>query len=116
MTSLLATGLTDAEVAQRVAEGKVNDVPCRATRSVADIVRANVFTPINAILGVLFAIVLATGSVINGLFGVLIIANSFIGTVRELRAKQTLDKLAIVGQANPWCAAQTGHANSCPTR
>src|ERR1700733_81872 len=81
MTSSLATGLTDGEVAQRVAEGKANDVPSRATRSVADIVRANVFTPINAILGVLFAIVLATGSVINGLFGVLIIANSFIGTV-----------------------------------
>lgn len=88
MTSSLATGLTDAEVAQRVAERKV-------------IVRANVFTPINAILGVLFAIVLATGSVINGLFGVLIIANSFIGMVQELRAKQTLDKLAIVGQAKP---------------
>ena len=53
-------GLTDAEVAQRIADGRVNDVPSRATRSVADIVRANVFTRINAILAVLFAIVLAT--------------------------------------------------------
>jgi cation-transporting ATPase E len=114
MTSSLATGLTDAEVAQRVAERKVNDVPSRATRSVADIVRANVFTPINAILGVLFAIVLATGSVINGLFGVLIIANSFIGTVQELRAKQTLDKLAIVGQAKPLVRRTNGTRELLP--
>ena len=97
----LAVGLTDAEVARRVAEGKTNDVPTRAARSVSDIVRANVFTRINAILGVLFVIVLATGSLINGLFGLLIIANSGIGIVQELRAKQTLDKLAIVGQAKP---------------
>lgn len=114
MTSSLATGLTDAEVAQRVTEGKANDVPTRATRSVADIVRANVFTPINAILGVLFAIVLATGSVINGLFGVLIIANSFIGTVQELRAKQTLDKLAIVGQAKPLVRRTNGTRELLP--
>src|ERR1700730_18474797 len=97
----LAVGLTDAEVARRVAEGKTNDVPTRAARSVSEIVRANVFTRINAILGVLFVIVLATGSLINGLFGLLIIANSGIGIVQELRAKQTLDKLAIVGQAKP---------------
>ena len=63
--------------------------------------RANVFTRINAILGVLLIIVLSTGSVINGAFGLLIIANSAIGIIQELRAKQTLDKLAIVGQAKP---------------
>src|SRR5947209_12922791 len=101
MTLAHARGLTDAEVAQRVAEGRSNAVPERATRSIAAIVRANVFTRINAILGVLLVIVLATGSVINGLFGLLIIANSVIGMVQEIRAKQTLDKLAIVGQAKP---------------
>ncbi|WP_414685309.1 cation-translocating P-type ATPase [Mycobacterium sp.] len=97
----MAAGLTDAQVAQRVAEGKTNDVPTRAARSVSEIVRANVFTRINAILGVLLLIVLATGSLINGLFGLLIIANSGIGIIQELRAKQTLDKLAIVGLARP---------------
>ncbi len=101
MTTVIATGLSDAEVAQRVAEGKTNDVPTRAARSVSEIVRANVFTRINAILGVLLIIVLSTGSVINGAFGLLIIANSAIGIIQELRAKQTLDKLAIVGQAKP---------------
>jgi cation-transporting ATPase E len=115
MTASLATGLTDAEVSQRVADGKVNDVPVRATRSVADIVRANVFTRINAILGVLFAIVLATGSLINGLFGLLIVANSVIGMVQELRAKQTLDRLAIVGQAKPLVRRANGTRELSPT-
>ncbi|MCV7411334.1 magnesium-transporting ATPase [Mycobacterium florentinum] len=114
--SLAATsGLTDAEVAQRVAEGNSNAVPVRAARSTADIVRANVFTRINAILGVLLAIVLATGSAINGLFGLLIIANSVIGIVQEVRAKQTLDALAIVGQAKPLVRRQSGTATLLPS-
>jgi cation-transporting P-type ATPase E len=114
MTLSLAAGLTDAEVAQRVAEGKTNDVPTRASRSVTDIVRANVFTRINAILGVLLVIVLVTGSLINGLFGLLIIANSIVGIVQELRAKQTLDKLAIVGQAKPLVRREGGTRELMP--
>ncbi|MGN7779417.1 cation-translocating P-type ATPase [Mycolicibacterium sp. 22603] len=113
MTAII-TGLSDAEVAQRVAEGKTNDVPTRAARSVSEIVRANVFTRINAILGVLFAIVVATGSLINGLFGLLIVANSAIGIIQELRAKQTLDKLAIVGQAKPMVRRQSGTRSVAP--
>lgn len=108
MTLAATTGLTDAEVAQRVADGKSNAVRERATRSIPDIVRANVFTRINAILGVLLLIVLATGSLINGMFGLLIIANSVVGMVQEIRAKQTLDKLAIVGQAKPLVRRQSG--------
>jgi cation-transporting ATPase E len=97
----VSTGLTAAQVSRRVADGQTNDVPGRASRSVKEIVRANVFTRINAILGVLLIIVLATGSVIDGMFGLLIIANSAIGVIQEVRAKQTLDKLAIVSQAKP---------------
>ena len=114
MTVAIAAGLSDAEVAARVAAGKTNDVPSRASRSVADIVRANVFTRINAILGVLLAIVLATGSLINGLFGLLIIANSGIGIIQELRAKKTLDSLAIIGQAKPRVRRQSGTADLAP--
>ncbi|MCX8556170.1 HAD-IC family P-type ATPase [Mycolicibacterium mucogenicum] len=102
------SGLSDDEVAQRVAAGHTNDVPTRAARSVSEIIRANVFTRINAILGTLFLIVLATGSVINGLFGLLIVANSAIGIIQELRAKQTLDRLAIVGQAKPLVRRRSG--------
>ena len=46
-------GLAAAEVAERVARGEVNDVPDRASRSIGEIVRANVFTRFNAIIGVL---------------------------------------------------------------
>ncbi|MBX7433858.1 HAD-IC family P-type ATPase [Mycobacterium sp. Y57] len=108
MTTSVAAGLSDPQVEQRVAEGKTNDVPTRAARSVSEIVRGNVFTRINAILGVLFVIVLSTGSVINGAFGLLIIANSAIGIIQELRAKHTLDKLAIVGQAKPVVRRRSG--------
>jgi len=94
-------GLTTAQVAERVAAGQVNELPDRSGRSVLDIVRANIFTRINALLGVLFALVLFTGSLVNGLFGLIIIANSGIGIIQEIRAKRTLDKLAIVGQAKP---------------
>ncbi|GAA5075007.1 HAD-IC family P-type ATPase [Nocardia iowensis] len=96
-----ATGLTTAEVEQRRRDGLSNDVPDRASRSVRDIIRANVFTRINAILGVLFILVLATGSIIDGMFGLLIVANSAVGIIQEVRAKRTLDQLAIVSQAKP---------------
>lgn len=115
MTTINLTGLTEAEVAQRVADGKSNDVPTRAARSVSEIVRANVFTRINAILGVLFLIVLSTGSLINGAFGLLIIANSAIGIIQEIRAKQTLDKLAIVGQAKPTVRRASGRRDVLPS-
>src|SRR5690606_28019756 len=52
-------------------------------------------------LGVLFVLVMATGSVIDGMFGLLIVANSAVGIIQEVRAKRTLDRLAIVGQARP---------------
>ncbi|MGI9124630.1 MAG: HAD-IC family P-type ATPase, partial [Mycobacterium sp.] len=112
----MTTGLSDAEVAARIAEGKANDVPSRASRSVGDIIKSNVFTRINAILGVLLAIVLATGSLINGLFGLLIIANSAIGIIQELRAKKTLDDLAIIGQAKPTVRRQSGTKDLPPNQ
>src|SRR5271168_1087945 len=115
MTGSRAIGLTAAEVARRVADGRINEVPSRATRSVADIVRANVFTRINAILAVLFAIVLATGSLVNGLFGLLIILNSVIGVIQELRAKLTLDRLSIVGQVKPLVRRADGTRELSPS-
>ncbi|WP_084729661.1 cation-translocating P-type ATPase [Streptacidiphilus neutrinimicus] len=103
MTSTLPTltGLTDAEVAQRVAAGQVNDVPLRSSRSTAEIVRANVFTRFNAIIGSLFVVILVVGPIQDGLFGFIIVANTGIGIVQELRAKQTLDNLAVIGEAKP---------------
>ncbi|MFI9275101.1 HAD-IC family P-type ATPase [Kitasatospora sp. NPDC052896] len=94
-------GLSSAEVAERVARGQVNDVPVRSSRSVAEIVRANVFTRFNAIIGVLFAIILVVGPIQDGLFGLVIVANTAIGIVQEIRAKRTLDSLALIGEARP---------------
>ncbi|RVW10802.1 HAD family hydrolase [Prescottella agglutinans] len=111
----IENGLTADEVAQRVANGQTNDVPDRASRSVKDIVRANVFTRINAILGVLLIIVLSTGSIIDGMFGLLIIANSGIGIIQEIRAKRTLDQLAIVSQAKPMVRRDGASAAVAPS-
>ncbi|MDH6126240.1 HAD-IC family P-type ATPase [Kitasatospora sp. GP82] len=94
-------GLTAAQVAERVARGEVNDVPVRSSRSVREIVRANVLTRFNAIIGIMFGIILVVGPIQDGLFGLVIVANTGIGIVQELRAKKTLDGLALIGEAKP---------------
>jgi cation-transporting ATPase E len=94
-------GLTAGEVADRIRRGETNDLPPRSGRTTWDIVKANVFTRINFLLMVLFVMVLSTGSIVNALFGFLIIINSGIGIVQELRAKRTLDELAVVGEGKP---------------
>ncbi|MEW2570812.1 HAD-IC family P-type ATPase [Streptomyces sp. NPDC047070] len=96
-----AKGLTAAEVAERVARGEVNDVPVRSSRSTADIVRANVFTRFNAIIGVLWLIMLFVAPFQDSLFGYVILANTGIGIIQELRAKKTLDSLAVIGESRP---------------
>ncbi|HUP74021.1 MAG TPA: cation-translocating P-type ATPase [Acidimicrobiales bacterium] len=90
------TGLTAAEVADRVARGLDNAIPSAPTRTIGQIIRANVITPINAVIGVLAAMVIAAGSPKDALFGGVIIANSIIGVVQELRAKRVLDQLSVV--------------------
>ncbi len=94
-------GLSPAEVAERISRGEVNELPPRSGRTTWDIVKANVFTRINFLLMVLFVMVLSTGSIVNALFGFLIIINSGIGLIQELRAKRTLDNLAVVGEGKP---------------
>ncbi|WP_344524347.1 HAD-IC family P-type ATPase [Streptomyces albiaxialis] len=94
-------GLSATEVAERVARGEVNDIPVRSSRSTADIVRANVFTRFNAIIGILFLIILVVGPIQDGLFGFVIVANTGIGIIQELRAKRTLDNLAVIGESRP---------------
>ncbi|MEV7244005.1 HAD-IC family P-type ATPase [Streptomyces sp. NPDC093248] len=96
-----SAGLTRAEVAERVARGEVNDVPVRSSRSMGEIVRANVFTRFNAIIGVLWLIMLFVAPIQDSLFGFVILANTGIGIVQEWRAKQTLDSLAVIGEARP---------------
>ncbi|MDR1431360.1 MAG: HAD-IC family P-type ATPase, partial [Propionibacteriaceae bacterium] len=94
-------GLSAAEVDERIAAGQTNALPPRSGRTTWDIVKANVFTRINFLLLVLFVMVLSTGSLVNALFGFLIIINSGIGISQELKAKRTLDSLAVIGEGRP---------------
>ncbi|HTR69391.1 MAG TPA: HAD-IC family P-type ATPase [Mycobacteriales bacterium] len=94
-----ARPLTDGEVAQRVAAGQVNRVDSRTSRTLGEIVRANVVTPFNGLLFTLFVVVAATGRWQNALFGLVIVANSAIGIIQELRAKRMLDRLALLNRA-----------------
>jgi len=90
------TGLTEAEVAERRSRGLVNVTTASTKRTVAGIVRANVLTRFNAILGTLLVVVLAIGDYRDALFGIVLVSNALIGIVQELRAKRTLDRLELV--------------------
>jgi hypothetical protein len=97
--STALTGLSQAEVRKRVLAGQVNTPPTAPGRTVGQILRANVLTRFNAILGILFVVVLIVGPPQDALFGVVLAVNTGIGVAQELRAKRALDKLAILTAA-----------------
>ncbi|MBX7444551.1 MULTISPECIES: HAD-IC family P-type ATPase [unclassified Arthrobacter] len=92
-------GLSTAEVLERTHSGQVNSVPAATSRSVWDIVRANVFTLFNAIVGGSFLLLLVLGQWRDALFGLSAISNALIGIIQEYRAKRSLDQLAILHAA-----------------
>ncbi|HEY4868877.1 MAG TPA: HAD-IC family P-type ATPase [Candidatus Dormibacteraeota bacterium] len=89
-------GLTAAEVATRVARGQTNASGERTSRSLGEILRANILTRFNFILGTLLVAILAVGQIQDALFGIVLVSNSLIGIVQEIRAKRTLDQLAVL--------------------
>jgi len=91
-----SAGLSSAQVAERRSRGLTNAGGERTSRSVADILRANILTRFNLILGVLLAVILAVGQPQDALFGIVLVANALIGIGQELRAKRTLDRLAVL--------------------
>ncbi len=93
---LADTGLSSAQVAERVSAGQINDPGRQPTRTFAQIARANVLTRFNAILGGLFVVIVIVGPLQDGLFGLVLVANSGIGIIQELRAKRTLDRLSVL--------------------
>jgi cation-transporting ATPase E len=96
VTQTPAAGLTSAQVAERRSRGLGNTGGERVSRSVAEILRANILTRFNFILGVLLAVILAVGEPQDALFGIVLVANALIGIAQELRAKATLDQLAVL--------------------
>ncbi len=89
-------GLDDAEVADLARRGLSNRASTQTSRSFGAIVRANVFTRFNAILGALLAVILTVGPIQDALFGFVLVINVAIGIVQEWRAKRTLDQLSLL--------------------
>ncbi|GAA4218677.1 HAD-IC family P-type ATPase [Actinocatenispora rupis] len=98
MTTDLAVGLSDAEVARRRAAGEGNVRPDPTGRTVAQIVRANVVTLFNVLLGSLAVLMLVVGPWQDALFGLTVVANTGIGIVQELRARRTLARLSLLAR------------------
>lgn len=92
------SGLTSGEVAQRVAQGAVNRAEDGVTPSVAQIILKNLITPFNLINFCLMLAVVLTGNPRNALFFLVAVCNTLMGIVQELRAKRTLDALAILAR------------------
>ena len=94
--STQSTGLTAAEVQERVADGRVNDVPDAPVRTFPQIVKANVLTPVNGIIGSLFVLILIAGFPADALFAGVVVSNSIIGIGQEIQARRTLNALAVL--------------------
>lgn len=106
MTSDAATletqGLSSAEVDQRVAAGQVNTAPDPRSRSLASIIKENTLTSFNLVIGSMWALMfIAQAPLQDSLFGFVIVINSAIGIIQEYRAKRTLERLSLVGEAKP---------------
>ena len=91
-------GLTSQEVSRRVAEGKINITSNLKTKSIGRIFRDNICTLFNAINVVLLAALAFVGSYKNMLFIGIMIANTTIGIVQEIRSKKSVDKLTILSE------------------
>lgn len=89
-------GLSDEQVRERVLAGQTNSVPDDPSRSVWQILRANVLTLFNAIVGAGFMLLLILGQWRDALFGFAALGNAVIGVVQEYRAKSLLDRLAVL--------------------
>jgi cation-transporting P-type ATPase E len=87
-------GLSSAEAAKRLRD--LGPPPETSSRSVSSIVAGNVFTLFNAIIGVFFVLILSLGLFADAVFGLIAIVNSYIGIRQELKAKRTLDELAVL--------------------
>ena len=91
-----ARGLSSAEAEQRRRDGLGNDYRPPSSRPVSVILRTNVCTRFNALLGSLLVVILIVGPLQDALFGLALVANTLVGIVQELRAKRALDRLAVV--------------------
>lgn len=90
------SGLSVEDVRKRTLAGLANGVPDTSSRSLWQIVRANVLTLLNGIVGGCFPLLLLLGQWKDALFGSAAVSNAIIGVVQEYRAKRLLDRLAVL--------------------
>lgn len=93
-------GLSSSDVAARIARGQVNVDASVKTRSIKQIVASNICTLFNAINLVLACFVFITGSYKNMLFMIVIVLNTAIGIIQEIRSKRTTDRLSIIASSH----------------
>ena len=93
------TGLTNEEVQERIAQGQVNNNENPNTRTYKQIILENTLTFFNFLNLVLLVLVLLVGSYKNSMFVGIIFINTVIGIIQEIRAKKTIDKLAILTES-----------------
>ena len=93
------TGLTNEQVQERIAEGKVNVNENPNTRTYKQIILENTLTFFNFLNIALLVLVLFVRSYKNSMFMGIILINTVIGIVQEIRAKKTIDKLAILTES-----------------
>ena len=89
-------GLTEEEVLERSSDGRINQDPETTSRSTWQIIYANVFNPVNAIMLALFVLILVAGFPADGLFVGVVIGNSVIGVSQEVYARRELQKLQLL--------------------
>ena len=89
-------GLSASQVRERVRQGLTNAYREPSSRSAAAILRTNLLTVFNAILGVALVVVLLVGQWVDALFGFVLVLNTATGTLAEVRAKRALDRLSVL--------------------
>ena len=90
------TGLTQAQVKERMEKGWSNapvDSPSKTTK---EIIISNVFTYFNLIFLVIAVLLLLVGAFRDLTFLPVIICNTLIGIIQEIRSKKVLDKLSVL--------------------
>ena len=102
MKEVTMTGLTNEQVQQRIEEGKINANENPNTRSYKQIIRENVLTFFNFLNLALMIMVLLVGSYKNSMFMGIIVINTVIGIIQEVRAKKTLISWLSLQRARQW--------------
>ena len=92
----LDQGLTSEQVEDRIAQDAVNRSVESPSKSVREIVCSNVFTYFNLVFFVIAVCLILVGSFKNLTFLPVVISNTLIGIIQEIRAKKTLDNLNIL--------------------